>query len=140
MIFTSEFKNLMTRMNVNQADVEFANTVWSAAERVCHGKPSQVPVLLKTQDEERQEDVTFTPQDLMILKNLLTRHIRLLDEMQEEEKQIAAIQWNYCDKADPSSLGNFEVYNKTKDNERRFKAMSKKLAKIQRKVKKQLSK
>lgn len=142
MIFAAEFQNLMTRMNVNQSDVEFANTIWSAAERVCHGKPSQVPVLLKTQDKERNQDdvASFTQKDLMVLKNHFATFIRLLDELREEEKQFAAIQWTYCDKSNPESLGSFKIYNETKDNERKFKAMVNKLAEIQRKVKKQLSK
>lgn len=142
MIFTAEFQNLMTRMNVNQADVEFANTVWSAAERVCHGKPSQVPALLKTQDKERNQDdvASFTQQELMTLKSLLSHHLRLLCEMKEEEKFVASSEWNYCDKSDPDSLISFKIHNKAKDEVRRYNKLSNKFSNIQRKVKKQLSK
>lgn len=140
MIFKPEFQNLMNRLSVSPGQQDFASVIWSAAERVCHGKPTQVPSLLKDKSLNRvKEDVAFTQQDLMFLKKFLASSIRVLDEMQKEEKYYAAIQWSYCDKADPKTLVNFAVYNKAKDNERKFKAALNKLSKIQRKVKKQLS-
>jgi hypothetical protein len=140
MIFKAEFDNIVNRIGLEGRELDLAELVWTAAERTAYGQSAQVPALFKPSKKESKESYELTKQDLMVLKHHIAGVLADMEESIQKSSVVSGVLWNYCDKEHPESVEFFKQYNAERNAIRRLRTKLNKLTKVQRKIKKLLSK
>ena len=139
MLTKHEFHKTCDTLGLEDHELDLAALIWQKAELAMQGKPTQTPALLKTKVKPTKFDkqpAVFSMQELQTLHSLLAE---LLTEFEIEKKMsrsLCSTLWDKCDKAQElTSKFYFKQLNAEKDRLRTYKEKSKKLSKIQRKIK-----
>ena len=131
---------------VTSLHISWVNEVWERAEAAMQGKSLQKPVLEYKQDtnlffteSDFEMKDNLTQQELQFLKKFLEEELHLQENQIRLSKGFASNYFSKCDIDKEETLQFFKCLNDEKNELRKLKKNYKKLAEIQRKIKRQIS-
>lgn len=154
MLLQEEFWNLSNRLGLEDHEIDMAYLIWSRAEDAMQGKPLQKPRLL-TKDSQKGfmdkktstfhltgtvNDSELSKSEMQFLTMSLKTTLNNLEEYNKRLKNIAQAYWLQCDKEDDSTSDTFNTLKQCLNLKSKVKKDTKKIATIQSKLKKQISK
>ncbi len=147
MITEKQFENFAARQGVTPESAflyELMKASWYAAEKTCFksynqvpalfGLPKEIPITIKLVDCEEDKTV-LTRSDIQFLVDNIKIGLSLYEQEREMLSKNIQIMWQKCNPENTKTTPYFNALNELKDNKARLKQQFKKLAEIQRKLK-----
>lgn len=134
-----EFAHMVDRMGLEDGELALAEIVWKKAERAMQGLPVQEAVLLKEPlvFAPERETNELTREDVQFLTKMLSDMLSIAQCNSETLKAEIQYVWLLCDPDDEETKNNFNTLNSLRNYQRKVGRMTRKLEKIQHKLKKQ---
>lgn len=132
-----EFLHMVDRMGLEDGELALAEIVWQKAERAMQGKPTQEPVLLKSQHFGKSNENSLSREEVQFLTMMITDLLNTAQINMSALKVSIQEAWLVCDPEDEKTKENFEALNNLRSHQRKISPMMRKLEKIQHKLKKQ---